>query len=431
MTQLEMAKKGIISEEMKKAAEADGIDPESLRELIASGRAVLPKNVNHNFERILAIGEKLRTKVNANIGSSGACASLENELAKLEAAVSAGTDSVMDLSTGGDLEAIRSAILEKSPVMVGTVPIYGVATRLHRSNIPIYKMDVDGLFKSIEDQCRQGIDYITVHCGITRETIKRIEGSNRLIPSVSRGGSILLQWMKHNNKENPLYEDFDALLEIAYRYDVTLSLGDGMRPGTIIDATDRPQIEELILLGELARRAREKNVQAMIEGPGHVPLDQIAANVILEKRLCDGAPFYLLGPLPTDIAPGYDHITAAIGGAIAAAAGADFLCYVTPAEHLALPTPEDVYIGVVASRIAGHAADIVKKVPGAIEKDRLMSIYRRDLNWEGMLSVAIDPAQAKKRLALANDKETCTMCGELCAVKLSRIFLKKERKEEQ
>jgi phosphomethylpyrimidine synthase len=431
MTQLEMAKKGIISEEMKKAAEADGIDPESLRELIASGRAVLPKNVNHNFERILAIGEKLRTKVNANIGSSGACASLENELAKLEAAVSAGTDSVMDLSTGGDLEAIRSAILEKSPVTVGTVPIYGVATRLHRSNIPIYKMDVDELFKSIEDQCRQGIDYITVHCGITRETIKRIEGSNRLIPSVSRGGSILLQWMKHNNKENPLYEDFDALLEIAYRYDVTLSLGDGMRPGTIIDATDRPQIEELILLGELARRAREKNVQAMIEGPGHVPLDQIAANVILEKRLCDGAPFYLLGPLPTDIAPGYDHITAAIGGAIAAAAGADFLCYVTPAEHLALPTPEDVYIGVVASRIAGHAADIVKKVPGAIEKDRLMSIYRRDLNWEGMLSVAIDPAQAKKRLALAHDRETCTMCGELCAVKLSRIFLKKERKEEQ
>ena len=431
MTQLEMAKKGIISEEMKKAAEADGIDPELLRELIASGRAVLPKNVNHNFERILAIGEQLRTKVNANIGSSGACASLENELAKLEAAVSAGTDSVMDLSTGGDLEAIRSAILEKSPVTVGTVPIYGVATRLHRNNIPIYKMDVDELFKSIEDQCRQGIDYITVHCGITRETIKRIEGSNRLIPSVSRGGSILLQWMKHNNKENPLYEDFDALLEIAYRYDVTLSLGDGMRPGTIIDATDRPQIEELILLGELARRAREKNVQAMIEGPGHVPLDQIAANVILEKRLCDGAPFYLLGPLPTDIAPGYDHITAAIGGAIAAAAGADFLCYVTPAEHLALPTPEDVYIGVVASRIAGHAADIVKKIPGAIEKDRLMSIYRRDLNWEGMLSVAIDPAQAKKRLALAHDRETCTMCGELCAVKLSRIFLKKERKEEQ
>ncbi|MEJ5300171.1 MAG: phosphomethylpyrimidine synthase ThiC [Thermodesulforhabdaceae bacterium] len=431
MTQLEMAKKGIISNEMRKAAEADNIDPESLRSLIASGKAVLPKNINHNFDRILAIGEKLRTKVNANIGSSGACASLENELVKLEAAVSAGTDSVMDLSTGGDLEAIRLAILEKSPVMVGTVPIYSVATRLHRNHIPIYKMDVDELFKSIEEQCRQGIDYITVHCGITRETIKRIEGSNRLIPSVSRGGSILLQWMKHNNKENPLYENFDALLEIAYRYDVTLSLGDGMRPGTIVDATDRPQIEELILLGELARRAREKNVQAMIEGPGHVPLDQITANVILEKRLCDGAPFYLLGPLPTDIAPGYDHITAAIGGAIAAAAGADFLCYVTPAEHLALPTPEDVYVGVVASRIAGHVADIVKGVPGAIEKDRLMSTYRRDLNWEGMLSVAIDPEQAKKRLALANDRETCTMCGELCAVKLSRAFLKKDSQEKE
>lgn len=428
MTQIEMAKKGIISEEMQKAAQAEGIDPEVLRSLIASGRAVLPKNVNRNFERILAIGEKLRTKVNANIGSSGACASVEDELAKLQAAISAGTDSVMDLSTGGDLEAIRSVILEKSSVMVGAVPIYNVATKLYRNNVSIYKMDIDELFRSIEDQCRQGIDYMTIHCGITRETVRRIEGSNRIIPSVSRGGSIILQWMKHNNKENPLYENFDDLLEIAYKYDVTLSLGDGMRPGTIIDATDRPQIEELVLLGELAHRAREKNVQAMIEGPGHVPLDQITANVLLEKRLCDGAPFYLLGPLPTDIAPGYDHITAAIGGAIAAAAGADFLCYVTPAEHLALPTAEDVYVGVVASRIAGHAADIVKGVPGAVEKDRLMSIYRRDLNWEGMFSMAIDPREARRRLSLAHDRETCTMCGELCAVKLSRSFLKKEIK---
>ncbi len=425
MTQLEMAKKGIISEEMKKASFEEGIEPEQLRKLIASGKAVIPKNKNHNFEKILAVGEGLRTKVNANIGSSGACASVEYELKKLEAALSAKTDSVMDLSTGGDLSAIRKAILEESPVMVGAVPIYEVATKLHRDNRPIYKMDVDELFKSIERQCQEGLDYITVHCGITKETIKRIERSERLIPSVSRGGSIILQWMKHNNKENPLYEDFDALLEIAYKYDVTLSLGDGMRPGTIVDATDRPQIEELILLGELARRAREKNVQVIIEGPGHVPLDQITANVLLEKRLCDGAPFYLLGPLPTDIAPGYDHITSAIGGAIAASAGADFLCYVTPAEHLSLPTPEDVYLGVISARIAGHVADIVKKVPGAIEKDKLMSIYRRDLNWEGMLSVAIDPDHARKRLSLASDKEACTMCGELCAVKLSRVFLKK------
>ncbi len=424
MTQLELAKKGIISPEMRKAAEADNVDPEFLRQQIASGKAVLPKNKNHSFSDIKAIGYGLKTKVNANIGSSGACASVDNELKKLSAAVKAGTDSVMDLSTGGDLSAIRKAILENSPVMVGTVPIYSIATKLHRQGTPLHKMDIDEMFSDLERQCAEGIDYITVHCGVTLETMKRIENSSRLLPSVSRGGSILLTWMKHNKKENPLYSEFDTVLDIAYKYDVTLSLGDGMRPGTIVDATDRPQIEELILLGELARRARERNVQVMIEGPGHVPLNQIEANVLMEKRLCDGAPFYLLGPLPTDIAPGYDHITAAIGGAIAAAAGADFLCYVTPAEHLSLPDPDDVYVGVIAARIAGHAADIVKGIPGAIEKDRAISTYRRDLNWDGVLSQAIDPEAAKKRLALAYDKETCTMCGELCAVKLSRPFVK-------
>jgi len=425
MTQLEMAKQGIISPEMRKAAEADGVDPEFLRQQIAAGKAVLPKNKNHEIKTLYAIGAGLSTKVNANIGSSGACASVENEIAKLKAAIKAGTHSVMDLSTGGDLQAIREAILEHSPVMVGTVPVYGIATRLHRKRIPLYKMDVDEMFKDLEKQCSEGIDYITIHCGVTLETLKRLEKSDRLLPSVSRGGSILLNWMKHNGKENPLYAEFDTVLEIAYRHDVTLSLGDGMRPGTVLDATDRPQIEELVLLGELARRAREKNVQVIIEGPGHVPLNQIETNVLLEKRLCDGAPFYLLGPLPTDIAPGYDHITAAIGGAIAAAAGADFLCYVTPAEHLSLPNPDDVYQGVIAARIAGHAADIVKGVKNAIEKDKLISQYRRDLNWEGILSMAIDPEAAKKRLSLAYDKETCTMCGELCAVKLSRQFAKR------
>ncbi len=427
MTQLEMAKRGIISEEMRKAAEADGIDGEELRALIASGRAVLPKNKFHRFERVLAIGDRLSTKVNANIGSSGACASVEQEIAKLDAAVAAGTHSVMDLSTGGDLSAIREAIIARSPVMVGAVPIYAVASKLQRSHTPLYRMDVDELLRSIEEQCKQGLDYITVHCGITRETLKRIEGSSRLMPSVSRGGSLIMQWMKYHDKENPLYEHFESLLEIAERYDVTLSLGDGMRPGCIADATDRPQVEELILLGELASRARARNVQVMIEGPGHVPLDQITANVVLEKRLCDGAPFYLLGPLPTDIAPGYDHITAAIGGAVAAAAGADFLCYVTPAEHLALPSADDVYVGVMASRIAGHVADIVKGVRGARERDRLMAIHRRDLNWEGMLSTALDPNEARRRLALTHDRESCTMCGELCAVKLSRPFLSKDR----
>lgn len=428
MTQIEMAKAGIVSPEMRKAAEADSIAPETLRQLIAEGKAVLPKNKNHSFDCLLALGAQLRTKVNANIGSSGVCASIEAEEEKLKAAIKAGTDSVMDLSTGGDLSAIRNNILDKSPVMVGTVPIYRIATELHRKGTPLYKMDVDGLFKDIEEQCAQGVDYITVHCGVTLETLKRIEHSDRILPSVSRGGSILMNWMRHNNKENPLYSDFDTVLDIAYRYDVTLSLGDGMRPGTIVDATDRVQIEELVLLGELARRARDRNVQVIIEGPGHVPLNQIEANVLLEKKLCDEAPFYLLGPLPTDIAPGYDHITAAIGGAIAAAAGADFLCYVTPAEHLSLPTPEDVYQGVIAARIAGHAADIVKGIPGALERNRRISLYRRDLNWKGILSEAIDPEAAEKRLSLAYDHETCTMCGELCAVKLSRPFTKKSKK---
>jgi phosphomethylpyrimidine synthase len=264
------------------------------------------------------------------------------------------------------------------------------------------------------------LDYITVHCGVTQEVLSRLEGKPRLLPSVSRGGSILMHWMRHSGKENPLYEDFDTLLEIAHKYDVTLSLGDGFRPGTVVDATDGPQLQELILLGELARRARAKGVQVIIEGPGHVPLNQVVANVQLEKQLCDGAPFYLLGPLTTDIAPGYDHITAAIGGAVAAAAGADFLCYVTPAEHLAIPDKDDVRVGVIAARIAAHSADIAKGIPGAIEKDRTMSCHRRDLNWDGMVAMAIDPEAARKRLQLSHNRETCTMCGELCAVKLSR-----------
>jgi phosphomethylpyrimidine synthase len=281
-------------------------------------------------------------------------------------------------------------------------------------------MDVDDLFRSIEAQCAAGLDYITVHCGVTREVIRRLDHFERIMPSVSRGGSILMHWMERNDKENPLYEDFEALLEIAHTYDVTLSLGDGFRPGTVVDATDGPQVEELITLGELARRARSRGVQVIIEGPGHVPLNQVVANVIMEKQLCNGAPFYLLGPLTTDIAPGYDHITAAIGGAIAAAAGADFLCYVTPAEHLCIPEAADVRAGVIAARIAGHSADIAKGVPGALERDRQMSIHRRDLNWEGMMAQAIDPDWARQRVSLSADRETCTMCGELCAVKLSR-----------
>ncbi len=425
MTQLELAREGKISPEMEQAAAAENISAERLRQLVASGRAVIPKNRKRQFDQILAIGEGLRTKVNANIGTSGPCCGVQQEVEKLEVAVTAGTDSVMDLSTGADYVEVRRAILERSPVMLGAVPIYAVATRLRLGKKPLAKMDADHLFRSIEDQCAEGIDYITVHCGVTREVVRRLEHFQRIMPMVSRGGSILMHWMEKNDRENPLYEDFDVLLDIAYTYDVTLSLGDGFRPGTVVDGTDGPQVQELIVIGELARRARERGVQVIIEGPGHVPLNQVVANVIIEKQICDGAPFYLLGPLTTDIAPGYDHITGAIGGAIAAAAGADFLCYVTPAEHLCIPNASDVRAGVIASRIAAHSADIAKRVPGALERDRQMSIYRQNLDWQGMMSQALDPDWARQRVSLSSDKETCTMCGELCAVKLSQQFKKK------
>jgi phosphomethylpyrimidine synthase len=410
---------------MEQAAAAENISAEKLRQLVASGRAVIPKNKKRQFDQILAIGEGLRTKVNANIGTSGPCCGVQQEIEKLEAAVTVGTDSVMDLSTGADYVEVRRAIVERCPVMLGVVPIYAVATRLRLEGKPLATMDGDDLFRSIEDQCAEGIDYITVHCGVTRQVVRRLEHFERVMPMVSRGGSILMHWMEKNDKENPLYEDFHVLLDIASAYDVTLSLGDGFRPGTVVDATDGPQVEELIVIGELARRARERGVQVIIEGPGHVPLNQVVANVIIEKQICDGAPFYLLGPLTTDIAPGHDHITGAIGGAIAAAAGADFLCYVTPAEHLCIPNASDVRAGVIASRIAAHSADIAKGLPGALERDRQMSIYRQNLDWEGMMSQALDPDWARQRVSLSSDKETCTMCGELCAVKLSQQFKKK------
>lgn len=419
MTQLEMAIKGRITSEMEQAAAAENLPGEELRALIAAGRATLPKNMNRSFEHIFAIGEGLRTKVNTNLGTSRPCSDFQQEIEKLDSAVTAGTDSIMDLSTGADFQAVREMVLERSPVMVGAVPIYMLATDLGLQGRPLAGMDADELFRSIESQCAAGLDYITVHCGVTREVERRLKHSRRLLPSVSRGGSILMHWMAKNNKENPLYEDFEALLEIAHKYDVTLSLGDGFRPGTILDATDGPQVEELIVLGELARRARDRGVQVIIEGPGHVPLNQVAANVILEKRICDGAPFYLLGPLTTDIAPGYDHITSAIGGAVAAAAGADFLCYVTPAEHLCIPNAADVRAGVIAARIAAHSGDIAKGVKGALERDSRISTCRRDLDWEGILAEAMDSTWARERMRLSADKETCTMCGELCALKLA------------
>jgi phosphomethylpyrimidine synthase len=405
---------------MKKAVENEPITAEQLRDLIAKGLAVLPKNVNHSFPDLKAIGKGLKTKVNANLGTSGECCSIDLEKEKLEAALRAKTDSIMDLSTGAELLAFRNFYLENSPVIVGAVPIYAVASQMLQKDQSLDTMNGDDLLRSIESQCAQGLDYITVHCGVTLGSVKKLEVYERIMSCVSRGGSIHMSWMRKNRKENPLYEYYDDLLAIAYKYDVTLSLGDGFRPGAILDATDGAQLEELMTLGELAKRARNKNVQVMIEGPGHVPLNQITANVMLQKKLCDGAPFYILGPLPTDIAAGYDHITAAIGGAIAGAAGADYLCYVTPAEHLGLPNADDVYHGVMAGRIAAHIADIAKELPGAIEADRRMSIARRDLDWDGMVREAIDPDLVKRRLQVTADREGCTMCGKLCAVKLSR-----------
>lgn len=419
-TQLDYAGAGIVTQEMRRAVADEPLTAEELRDRIARGHAVLPKNRNRELSTVHAIGRGLKTKVNANLGSSGECCSLELEAAKLRAALDAGTHSIMDLSTGGDLGELRHYFLESSPVMVGVVPIYTLATELLLQGRELREMDGDELLKSIEKQCREGVDYMTVHCGVTRASVRCVDSYERLMPCVSRGGSILMHWMRKNDRENPLFEYYDDLLSIAHEHDVTLSLGDGFRPGTIVDATDGAQLEELIILGELARRARARGVQVMIEGPGHVPLPDIQANMILEKRLCDGAPFYVLGPLPTDIAPGYDHITAAIGGAIAGSAGADFLCYVTPAEHLGLPNADDVFQGVVATRIAAHVADIAKGLPGAMEWDRRMSTCRLNLDWDGMIEEAIDPAIVRRRLEVTRDRDACSMCGKLCAVKISK-----------
>lgn len=419
-TQIEYARAGIVTDEMTRAVADEPMSAETLRERIASGHAVLPKNRHREFTNIHAIGRGLKTKVNANLGSSGECISEEMEAAKLRAALDAGAHSIMDLSTGGDLHGLRRYFLEQSPVMVGAVPIYTLATELVLRDRELREMDGEELLRSIEKQCGEGVDYITVHCGVTRGSVRRLELYERIMPCVSRGGSILMHWMRKNDRENPLFEYFDDLLGIAHSHDVTLSLGDGFRPGTIVDATDGAQLEELIILGELARRARSRGVQVMIEGPGHVPLPDIQANMILQKRLCDGAPFYVLGPLPTDIAPGYDHITAAIGGAIAGASGADFLCYVTPAEHLGLPNVDDVFQGVMATRIAAHVADIAKGLPGAVDWDRRMSTCRLNLDWDGMIAEAIDPALVRRRLEVTRDRDACSMCGKLCAVRISR-----------
>lgn len=421
MTQLESARKGVITDEMKAAALSEGVTPECMRSGVANGSIVITKNNVHDSIEGLAVGAGLRTKVNANIGSSQDHLDVDEELAKLRAALEAGADAVMDLSTGGDLKAIRAMMLNESTVPIGTVPIYQAALHAKRKRKSFVELDPDEIFDVIEEQAAEGVDFVTVHCGVTTRSIERASKQGRIMGIVSRGGALTAEWMRYHKRENPLFDEYPRLLKIAKKYDMVLSLGDGLRPGCLADATDRAQIEELVTLGELQKAAFDEGVQVMIEGPGHMPLDQIEANVLLQKRLCNNAPFYVLGPLVTDIAPGYDHITSAIGGAIAASAGADFLCYVTPSEHLRLPTVEDVREGVIAARIAAHAGDIAKKRKGAIERDIRLSKARKALDWEAQISLSIDPEKARRLRESApptEDTSVCTMCGTLCAIKI-------------
>jgi phosphomethylpyrimidine synthase len=429
MTLMDRARRGPLPPDIVRAAEEEGISAEKMRNLVAEGRAVLPRNRKRGAIRPVAIGEGLRVKVNANVGSSRDRADVSLELEKMRAAVAAGADAVMDLSTGGPIDEIRRAILAECPVPLGTVPVYQAAADAVTRRKSWVELSPDDFFDGIRKHAEDGVDFMTVHCGVTRAALERLVLEGRRLDIVSRGGSLLAEWMEYNDRENPFFEQYDRLVDICREFDVTISLGDGLRPGCLADATDRAQVHELMTLGELAERAWDKGVQVMIEGPGHVPLHQIAANVQLQKRLCHGAPFYVLGPLVTDIAPGYDHITSAIGGAIAAWSGADFLCYVTPSEHLRLPPVEDVKEGVIASRIAAHAADIARGIPGSMDRDNRMADARRRLDWKAQIELSVDPDRARELRGGSlptTDEAACTMCADLCAIKTSRKAIRRK-----
>ncbi len=422
MTRVQEAREGRLTEEVRQVAGDEGVRPEELSALVAGGRAVITRNQMRTDIAPLGIGEGLCVKVNANVGTSRDVSDVLTEIQKTRVAVKAGANTVMDLSTGGDLADIRRKIMEAARVPIGTVPIYEAAARALSKHSSFCEMSPDDIFLVIEEHLESGVDFITVHCGVNQEALSRMKSEGRLMDVVSRGGAMSIAWMRHNRRDNPLYTDFERLCDLAVRYDATLSLGDGFRPGATADATDRAQIQELITLGELQSRALERGVQVIIEGPGHVPLDQIQANVHLEKQLCHGAPFYVLGPLVTDVAPGYDHITGAIGGALAAWAGADFLCYVTPAEHLRLPDTQDVHDGVIASKISALAADLAHGRKDAQARERAMAKCRKSLDWDGMYKHAIDPEKAKntRAQALPMNSEVCSMCGEFCAIKVQK-----------
>lgn len=421
-TQMDAARKGILTKELLAVAQKEQMEPEKLVKLVAAGQVVIPANKCHTCLDPNGIGSALRTKINVNLGTSRDLNDLDMELQKVNDAVAMGAESIMDLSSFGDTQKFRRKLTAECPAIIGTVPIYDAVVYYHK---PLREITSEEWLQIAEMHAKDGVDFLTIHVGINKNTAERFKKMKRLTNIVSRGGSIIFAWMEMTGQENPFYEHFDRLLDICQEYDVTLSLGDACRPGCLEDATDVSQLEELLTLGELTRRAWEKNVQVMIEGPGHMPLDQIAANMKIQQSVCKGAPFYVLGPLVTDVAPGYDHITAAIGGAIAASAGASFLCYVTPAEHLRLPNRDDVKEGIIASRIAAHAADIAKGIPGAKEWDRKMAQARARLDWEEQFSLAIDPEKARRYRAESKPEkeDTCSMCGNFCAVKnMNRIL---------
>ena len=424
-TQMDAARKGIITEAMKQVADYENMSAVTIRDLVAKGQVAIPANKNHTCLKPYGIGTKLKTKINVNLGTSKDCLDMDVEMEKVQEAVNLGAESIMDLSSFGDTRKFRTKLTSECSAIIGTVPIYDAVVYYNKALKSITSRDwIDGVRMHAED----GVDFMTIHCGINKATAQRFKNTKRHMNIVSRGGSIIFAWMELTGNENPFYEYYDEILDICNQYDVTISLGDACRPGCIEDAGDISQIEELVTLGELTQRAWDKNVQVMIEGPGHMPLNQIRSNMEIEQTICKGAPFYVLGPLVTDVAPGYDHITAAIGGAIAATYGASFLCYVTPAEHLRLPTVEDVKEGIIASKIAAHAADIAKGVPGAKDWDHQMGEARRELDWEKQFDLAIDGDKARRYRAESKPEkeDTCTMCGKMCAVRNINKILRGE-----
>jgi len=421
LTQMEQARKGQLTDQIRKIADIEGISSQKLLKRVATGKIVIPCNINR-YTSPLGVGKGLTTKINANVGSSPELEDPQQEVKKALLAVEYGAHTVMDLSTGPRFREVRRAIMDATKAPIGTVPIYQAGIIASKNKGAVVDMDEDDMFSAIEEQAREGVDFMTIHCGITRDTVEKTQKSKRTMGIVSRGGAFLAAWIIHNQQENPLFKNYDYLLEIAREHDVTLSLGDGLRPGCLADASDIPQMAELNILGELVQRAREAGVQVMVEGPGHVPLNQINANMQIQKTVCKEAPFYVLGPIVTDLAPGYDHITSSIGGAIAASSGADFLCYVTPAEHLSIPNLQEVKEGVIASKIAAQAADVALGIDSAWDHEMKMAYARKNFNWDKQFRLAFDPEKPRKcrERNASSTRDMCTMCGEFCALRMVR-----------